>query len=309
MYLFVSNKLKANVLLYGLTALVAADLISVDARYLSTKNYVDNDTFEAAFTPNRADLQIKQDTSYFRVFDQADPAGAFESSRAAYHHNAIGGYHPAKLGLYDDIIKNQLSKGNLQVFNMLNTKYFIMSNPQDRQPVAQQNPGALGPVWFVKTIKYVNNADEEMSALDTFEPEDTAVIDKREQPKVTFTPVFDSSATIQLVENLNDKITYTSKANSNQFAVFSEVYYPNGWKAFIDNKPVEIVKVNYVLRGLPVPAGNHTIEFRFEPRAYIIGDTVSLIIGIASILLLLAGAWWEWKQYNKQQPVRHKEAV
>jgi uncharacterized membrane protein YfhO len=125
------------------------------------------------------------------------------------------------------------------------------------------------------------------------------IIDKREQKKVTFEPQPDSAATIQLVFNRNNIIQYTSNASSNQFAVFSEVYYPRGWKAFIDGKETDIVKVNYVLRGLPIPAGKHTIDFKFEPQSFILGDQISLVIGILSFLILIAAGVYEWKQYRK----------
>lgn len=259
------------------------------------------ENIEAALAPNSADLQIKQDTSYFRVFDQTPAEGPFNSSRAAYHHNDVGGYHPAKLALYDDILKNQLSKGNMNVFNMLNTKYFIVNNPSNNQPAAQINPEALGPAWLVKTIKYVNSADEEMKALDNFNPRDTVVIDKREQSKVLFPPQFDSSASIQFLQNLNDQVTYSFNAASNQFVVFSEVYYPRGWKAFIDGKEAPIVRVNYVLRGLAVPAGKHSIEFRFEPASYKNGLIISRIATILSILAIAAGLWWEWRKFRKRE--------
>ena len=155
----------------------------------------------------------------------------------------------------------------------------------------------------MKTIKYVNSADEEMKALDDFTPRDTVIIDKREQSKVPFSPQFDSAASIRVTESSNDKLTYEFNATSNQFAVFSEVYYPRGWKAFIDSKEVPIARVNYVLRGVAIPAGKHVIEFRFEPRSYIVGDTISTIVGILSILILIAGSWWLWRTENQTRPV------
>ncbi len=291
------KKVQPVILLLALAALNLIDLIPVDRRYLKDSNYVDKEEFLAPYAANRADIQIKQDTGYFRVFDQTadDP---FADSRCSYHHNSIGGYLPARLALYDDIITHQLRKGNIAVYNMLNTKYFIAANPADRQPVAQLNPNASGPCWLVKNIRYVNNANEEMEALDNIGFKDTTVVDKREQPKITFTPQFDSLATIQLIKNENDKASYQFNATTNQFAVFSEVYYPHGWKAYIDGKETPIVKVDYVLRGLPVPSGKHTIEFRFEPESYILGDRISLIVGIISILLTLGGIGYLWKQYK-----------
>jgi hypothetical protein len=184
---------------------------------------------------------------------------------------------------------------------MLNTKYFITADEKG-QPVAQLNPGALGAAWFVKAVKFVDNADQEMSALDNFDPKDTAIADKREAAKIKVNPDIDSSSTITLVENLNDKITYKSFSKTGGFGVFSEVYYPNGWKAFIDGKETPIAKVDYLLRGLTIPAGEHTIEFRFHPSSYYTGDTISLIVGIVSILILLYGAFVLVRNYRKGLP-------
>ncbi len=279
-----------------LTVISFIDLVTVASRYLDKSKYVTPEDYLSGFTPTAADNQIKADTGYFRVFDQSggDP---FQDSRTSYFHNSVGGYSPAKLGLYNDLIEHQLSKGNMEVFNMLNTKYFITGG-QNNQPMAQVNPAANGPVWFAKAIKYVNNADEEMLALDSLRSKDTVVIDKREQSKITVTPVYDSSAVIELVKNLNDHITYRSKSATNQFAVFSEIYYPNGWKAFIDEKEVPIVKVDYALRGLSIPSGDHTIRFSFAPASYETGSLVSLIAGILSIIALAVCAFLLYLKYK-----------
>lgn len=290
----IQKKLKAEYIVAIFIALNLVDLLPVDRRYLKDENYVDKEEFLAPYQATAADLQIKQDTTFYRVYDQT-ASNPFADSRTSFHHNSIGGYLPARLASYDDLINYQLNRGNMAVFNMLNTKYFIGSNPQNRQPVAQMNPGALGNVWFVKALKYVPNADAEMAALNDFHPADTAVIDQREKPKVSFEPQFDSLATITMTSNRNDVVIYESNAASNQFAVFSEVYYPNGWSATIDGKPAPIAKVNYVLRGMSIPSGKHTIEFRFEPASYNTGNTVSMIVGILSILLVLGGCWWLWK--------------
>ncbi len=297
-WLTLQKKTKALYVAIALIVLNLIDLLPVSSRYLDKDKYVEPEDFNAVFTPTAADMQIKNDKSYFRVFNtQGDPFQSSEAtSRTSYLHNSVGGYHPAKLALYNDLIDQQLRKGNMSVFNMLNTKYFIVSNPQNQQAVAQLNQEALGPGWLVKTIKYVNNADEEMKALDQFNPRDTVIIDKREQSKIPFAPQFDSTASIRLVQNSNDKLNYEFNAASNQFVVFSEVYCPSGWKAFIDGKEVPIAKVNYVLRGVAVPAGKHSIEMRFEPKSYFIGDTISTIVGIISILILLAGSWWLWRE-------------
>lgn len=290
-------KKKINpVLAISLLAFISfIDLITVASRYLNKSKYATPEDYLSGFTPNAADNQIKTDTGYFRVFDQAggDP---FQDSRTSYFHNSVGGYSPAKLGLYNDLIEHQLSKGNMEVFNMLNTKYFITIG-QNNQPIAQINQGANGPVWFVKAIKYVNNADEEMLSLDSLHSKDTVVIDKREQSKITGTPIYDSSAGIRLIKNLNDHITYNSNTTKNQFAVFSEIYYPNGWKAFIDGKETPIVKVNYALRGLNIPAGEHTIQFDFAPASYTLGNTLNLVAGIISLIALVICAFLYFKRF------------
>jgi hypothetical protein len=301
-WLAVQKKTKGLYVTIALIVLNLIDLLPVASRYLNKDKYVEQEDFNAVFAPSAADMQIDRDTSYFRVFNtQGDPFQSSEAtSRTSYLHNSVGGYHPAKLALYNDLIDQQLRKGNMSVFSMLNTKYFIVSDPQTQQAVVQTNPDALGPAWLIKTIKYVNNADEEMKALDQFNPRDTVIIDKREQSKIPFTPQPDSLASIRLVQNTNDKLSYEFNAGSNQFVVFSEVYYPRGWKAYIDSKEAPVAKVNYVLRGLAVPAGKHSIELRFEPRSYFLGDTISTIVGILSILILLAGSWWLWRDYQRK---------
>jgi Bacterial membrane protein YfhO len=282
-----------------LAAVSFVDVITVSHRYLNKENYMPYDEFAGERTPSAADNQILADKTNFRVFNQlgGDP---FQDAQTSYFHNSIGGYSPVKLGLYQDLITHQLGKGNFAAFNMLNTKYIITQNPQNRQPVAQQNPDAAGNVWFVKNIKYVNSANEEMLALDSLAVKETAVVDNREKSKITFEPKYDSSAKISLLENKNDLINYQSSATANQFAVFSEMYYPNGWKAYIDDKEAPIVKVNYLLRGLPVPAGSHKIKFEFKPRSYELGNTLSLISGIISFMLLFGGLFLLYRQ-SKQK--------
>jgi uncharacterized membrane protein YfhO len=145
-----------------------------------------------------------------------------------------------------------------------------------------------------------------MKALDSLQARDTVIIDKRERSKVSFEPRYDSAASIQLVSNLNDNITYNFNAGSNQFAVLSEVYYPHGWTAFIDGKETPIVRVNYVLRGLAIPAGSHKIELKFEPSSYKTGNAISMIVGGFSILILIGGLWWEWRKWRRTEPVSAK---
>jgi hypothetical protein len=183
---------------------------------------------------------------------------------------------------------------------MLNTKYFIQKGP-DGKPVAVPNAQAFGPCWLVSGIRFVSNADEEMAALDSTNLRDTVVVENSYKNLISFMPVADSSATIKLIENLNDKITYQFKAKTNQFAVFSEVYYDKGWDAFIDGKPAPYCRVNYVLRGMAVPAGDHTIEFRFEPHSYLVGNTISTWASLLTYLLLI-GAILQWAGVIRVDP-------
>lgn len=294
--LYIKNKIKPVVAMAIIVLLGVIDLLAVGKRYLGADKFVEPAQFESAFQTNAAVQQIKADpTKHFRVFDQAD-GDPFSSSVASYHFNAIGGYSPAKLALYQDIIERQLSKGNMNVFNMLNTRYFIMQNSANGQPMAQLNPAALGNAWFVKALVPAKNADEEMSVLDKLNTKDSAVFDIRFNEVVSKPFQYDSAATITLTENLNDIVRYESKAATPQFAVFSEVYYPHGWDAYIDGQKVAHARVNYVLRGMPIPAGTHKIEFRFEPRSVILSDKITMWFNILIYLLLAAGIFMEFRK-------------
>lgn len=307
---YIKNKWNKWVLMIGLLLVTSIDLLALDQRYLNREHYVEPEDFESAFIPSQADQQIMADPNKpFRVFDQTDEQnGPFNSSRASYFHNSVGGYHPAKLGLYQDLIEHQIANMNMNVFNMLNTKYFMMNDPNTRQPVAQLNPGANGPAWFVKNIHFVKNADDEMRALDSISTKDNVIIKEEFRSSIPFQPQFDSAATIQVVKYANDTIVYKTSARTNQFAVLSEIYYPRGWNAFIDGKKVEYLKVNYLLRGMPVPAGDHTIEFRFEPPAYKLGNQIGLITSIITIVLLAAAIGAEFLKRRRTTPEPKNQA-
>jgi hypothetical protein len=186
------------------------------------------------------------------------------------------------------------------VYNMLNTKYVIRKGPDGRE-MAMPNAGAFGSCWLVSVIHFVNNADQEMAALDSINVRDTAIVENMYKDKIPFMPVKDSAASIQLIDNRNDTISYRFKSNTNQFAVFSEIYYDKGWNAFIDGKPAPYCKTDYVLRGMSVPAGNHTIEFRFEPTSYTMGNRLSIWASILTYLLFILAAVQLWRNYKKAQ--------
>ena len=300
-----------------LSVLVLIDLLPVNSRYLGKEDYQEPTENEAGFVPNQMDQEILADKSYFRVFNLYNP---FNENFTAYHFNAVGGYHPAKLRIYQELIEKQLSQelnvsattlqtnpagldsARLPALNMLNTKYIIAKDPNTGQTqFKQQNNGALGPVWFVKSLRVVKDAKEEMAAFATLNPKDTAVIQQSFRSQVTGAGNWSAEGTIKLDRNDNDIAEYSSNSNAEQFAVFSEVYYDAGWKAYIDGKEAPIVKVNYVLRGVQIPAGAHKIVFKFEPQDYFRGRQLTTIFTIALLLLIAAAIFFEWRNRNKGQ--------
>jgi hypothetical protein len=296
LFLYAKNKLKAQHAVIALLVLTAFDILPVGKRYLSNDNFLEPEENDAVFTPTPADLQIMQDKDpSYRVFNLTQDV--FNDAITSYHHRSIGGYHAAKLSLYQDLIENQLAKQpmNMQVLDMLNTKYVIVPDSSG-QPVAQTNVGALGSAWLVKNIKFVPNAAAEMKALNDFNAADEAIVQESFKASIPNMPVVDSTASIKLEKNDHDISNYNFSAGANQFAVFSEVYYDRGWKAFIDGKEVPIIKTNYVLRGLSVPAGAHKIEFRFEPASYIMGTRITSISQIILVLVFIIALYMEYRR-------------
>jgi hypothetical protein len=278
------------------------DLLQVDSHYLNSESYVEPDSYTENFTPTPAVQEIRKDNSpHYRVFNIAD--NPFNESLTAYYLRCIGGYHPAKLRIYQDLIENQIAKNNLHVLNMLDTKYFIVPTQQQQggQPgpaMVQRNDSALGACWFVKNVQFVNGPVAEMKALDNFNPAQTAFVDASFKSAVQLSGTPDSAASISLVSYDNDDIKYTSQSSTPAFAVFSEIYYPAGWNAYIDGKKADYVKTNYALRGMVIPAGKHTIEFSFHPDSYYNGQTYSLI-GNALLWLCFGGfIYYLWKRYK-----------
>lgn len=294
-FLYARNKLKGEHAVIALLILTAIDIIPVGKRYLTNDNFLEPEENEAAFNPTAADLAILQDKEpNFRVFNLTQDV--FNDAITSYHHQSVGGYHAAKLSLYQDLIENQLTKQpmNFQVLNMLNTKYLIVPDSTG-QPVPQQNPGALGSAWLVKSIKFVPDARAEMKALDSFDAANEAIVQESFKSAIPASPVFDSTAKVQLIKNDNDVVNYSFESATPQFVVFSEVYYDRGWKAYIDNQEVPIVKTNYVLRGLSVPAGKHVIDFKFEPQSYIMGQKITSISQIVLALIFIIAIFLEFR--------------
>jgi Bacterial membrane protein YfhO len=281
-FMYIKNIFKPVVLCTGLAILVFADVAFINTKYLNSDNYQEKDVSVAEFTPSKADQQLLSDKADYRVFNMA--GNVFQENNTSYLYKSIGGYHAAKLRIYQDLIERQLSKRelNLPVLNMLNTKYFIQKDRYGVTQQVQKNDSALGNCWLVKKLVFVKNADEEMKALDHFNPQDTAFVQDAFKNAVPFEPVYDSAASIKLVKNDNDVVTYEFNGANNQFAVFSEIFYKSGWKAYVNAKELPIAKVNYVLRGLALVPGKYTVEFKFEPEGYLAGHKYG---GIASLLL------------------------
>ena len=300
---FIRKKFKPVILLAGLLVLSTFDLLAVDSRYLKADSYVDPADLDQGMAPTQADQQIMADPDKnFRVYDASDRSLS-QSARAANFYNSLGGYSPAKLGLYEDLRLHQLMKGNIQVFNMLNTRYIVEQDPRTGQLQAERNPGAFGPCWLVNGIHYVKNGDEEMQALDSVNVRDTVIIQQKYASLLPFQPVADSSASIHLVDNLLEKIDYKFSSKTNQFAVFSEIYYDKGWDAYLDGKKTDYLRVDYLLRGMPVPAGDHTIEFRFEPHSYKVGTMLTTWFSLLIYALLIAAGVVEWRKQKARAPV------
>ena len=266
-----------------MVALVLFDLWGVDKRYLGADKF-QSETIAASFQPTAADQLILQDKDLsYRVLNLQNP---FNEAQTSYFHKSVGGYHGAKLRRYQDLIERQISTNNQQALNMLNTRYLITGDA--KQPV-QRNPGALGNAWFVREVKTVQSPDEEMAALATLNPATVAVVDASKFPQQRAATYDAAGASIALTTYGPDALTYRYNAPKAGLVVFSEIYYADGWQAFIDGQPAPHLRANYVLRALPVPAGSHTIEFKFEPKSYAVGNAVSLASSVA-LLLVLVGA-------------------
>ena len=279
-WLFARNKIKRGWLVAGLYGIVLFDLFPVDKRYVSAEDFQpQRKALEIPMT--EADRQILQDTTDYRVANLTlDP---FRDATTSYYHRSVGGYHAAKLRRYQDLIERHLAQQNLAVYDMLNTKYFIVPGEGGTATV-QQNPEACGSAWFVDSVAWVSGADAEIAALTGFDPHTTAVVDRRFEPQFEGLDLqADSTASIVLTEYRVNRQTYRTRAAREGVAVFSEIYYPKGWMAILDGERAAYFRADYVLRAMRIPAGEHTIEFRFEAPNF---DTVVEITRASSGILL-----------------------
>jgi hypothetical protein len=305
------KKLRREYAFILLTVLIISDMFTVNKRYLGNDSFTSESRVENPFEPTEADQQILQDPDIsYRVLNLS--TSTFNDATTSYFHKSIGGYHGAKLRRYQElydygILPNirtfaaSMSTDSTPVINMLNTKYFILPN-ENKQPMAYPNARALGNAWFIGNIQLVDNADEEIAALNSFSPEKTAIIDKSFANLLkTFTPPVDSSATIRLEKYAPNELGYIYSSKTGGIAVFSEIYYPKGWNAYIDGQPAPHFRANYVLRAMILPAGDHTIRFKFEPVVYSAGEKISLLSSIILIVLTLLYAVAELLRFRKPQ--------
>ena len=304
LFLFARNVIKQTVLGVLLIALLLIDLMPINSIYLNYDSYKDDTENTTAFVETAADKEIRADKSFYRVFNDSDGptlgGDRFAENITSYYYNSIGGYHPAKIRIYQDLVENKtMMENDSAILNMLNAKYFIKKNPEGQTLSYTKNDNAMGNAWLVKNILFVRSAKAEMDSLDSFNPRETAIVQESFKPSIPSQPVFDSAASVSLVKNDNDVVTYSFNAGSNQFAVFSEVYYNRGWKAYIDGKEAPIIKVNYVLRGLSIPAGKHDIRFEFKPGGYYTGKKITSIFSIILVVILAVGIFMEWR--NRKQ--------
>ncbi len=294
LWLLLKNKLKESWSIALLGVLIVIDLVGVDSRYVNEDDFVNARIIEQPFAEDAAIQQVAKDEGYYRVYDATtDP---FNSGKASYFFNALGGYHAAKPGRMQDIYDFYLDEGDIGILNMMNVKY-IMVPDREGGVFAQENPYANGPAWFIESVRPANNANEELLLLDSLNTKKTAIIHKDWINLIPAKKIErDSTASIDVTVHEPNRLVYETKSDSEQVAIFSEVYYPMGWKATIDGAPAEYFRANYLLRAMVVPSGIHTIEFKFEPEVISRGSTYSLISFIILLLVCLGGAFLTFKK-------------
>ncbi len=299
LWFFMKGSLKKGFAIAALSVLVLVDLVGVDRRYVNEDAFVQAKLVNEPFQKNGADEQILKDEGHYRVYDAT--TNAFNSGRASYYHNALGGYHAAKPGRMQDLFEFYISKGNIGILNMMNVRYIITQN-KNGGPVAQRNPYANGDAWFVENVIPAENANEEIKLLDSLDSKKTAIINKEFLSKIPNQKIErDSTATIELFSYQPNKLVYEASTKSPQLAIFSEVYYPKGWNAYINGKPAEYFRADYTLRAMVIPTGNNKIEFKFEPKVIQTGSTISLVSTIIFLLILLTGLYFAFRKKEEKE--------
>jgi len=297
LWFLIKQKLKPNLAIIAIGALIVFDLVGVNLRYVNSDSFVSKRKMLQPFQATAADKQILQDEGVFRVFDQTD---GFDSAKTAYFHSTITGYHAAKPAGMQDLFDYHIYNGNLSVFNMLNVKYVVRQD-EDGNSFPIENPNANGNAWFVQQLQQVTSADEEIQALDSLDTRTIAVVNSTVFKNINrFEYQVDSTATIDLTDYEPNHLTYVSQNPNAGVAVFSEMYYPEGWNAYIDGKLIDHFEVNYVLRALKIPEGKHTIEFKFEPKVVQLGSQITLASTILLGLVFISGIGFTFWKARKE---------
>ncbi|MFS4455717.1 YfhO family protein [Maribacter sp. 2304DJ31-5] len=297
LWFFLKNKLKMNLVVIALGTLIIFDLVGVNLRYVNSEGFVSKRRMLQPFQATAANKAILEDKGVFRVFDQTD---GFDSAKTAYFHQSITGYHAAKPAGMQDLFNFHVYRGNLSVLNMLNIKYVIQQD-EEGNPFPIENPNANGNAWFIENLKQVSSANEEIRILDSLKTKITAAVNINAFKNINrFEYRLDSTASISLMTYKPNHLTYTSENPNAGVAVFSEMYYENGWNAYIDGKRTDHFKVNYVLRALKVPEGRHKIEFRFEPKVVTEGTRITLTSSILLGLVLVGGIGFSFWKSRKE---------
>jgi hypothetical protein len=307
LWLYIKGKIeKVNYALIGVAVLVVIDLWGFNLRYLNKEKFVTPRQIKSSIAPSQADAAILQDPDpHFRVLNLTS-SNPFSDYITSYHHHSIGGYHGAKLRKYQELIENQINTMNPSVLAMLNTKYLIVDGGQQGAVVQPPIKNPMGNAWFVEQVKVVENGDQEMAALsvdstNTFEPAKEVIVQKKNLPENLkgFQPKNSASSSISLVEYAPHKLKYQSKASSAQVAVFSEIFYQqpddDGWKAFIDGKPAEHFRANFVLRAMKVPAGEHIIEFKYDASKSLIRVKLSFVFFLLLVIISIGAVYLKKK--------------
>ncbi len=315
--LYKAKKLKAGYMVGAIIVLCLIDLWQVDKRYLNNDMFVYKSVREAPIEMTDADRQILQDTTDLRNFRVLNFASnTFNENETSYYHNSIGGYHAAKLRRYQDIIDyyiapemqklmpavaqagGDMSKVNgdsiFPVLNLLNARYFILPL-QDGKTVPIQNPYVHGPAWFVDKISYVDNANKEIETVGKLDLRHEAVADKRFEGVLKAAARQDSTSRVKLVSYMSDNLKYEVSSSKGGVIVFSEVYYP-GWTATVDGQPVELGRVDYLLRAVNVAPGKHTVELAFKPKSVTVTETMAYISYAILLGLIALGVYMEWRK-------------
>ena len=320
--LYTTGKLRQSFTMAGIAVLCLVDMWNVNKRYLNDAQFVPKSIQTTTFSKTPADELILQDTTLdYRVLNLT--TSTFNENNTSYWHKSVGGYHPAKLRRYQEMIEHHIAPemqavysaiaraggkmdsvdaSKFRVLNMLNTRYFILPAGQQGQTVPILNPYAYGNAWFVDQVQYVNNANEEIDALDTADPAVTAVVDSRfkDALKGLVESHRDSLSTIRLTSYTPNRLVYETDNSGDAVAVFSEIYYPDGWQVSIDGQPAPLGRADYILRALHIPAGKHTVEMRFDPQSLHVTEGIAytalalMVIGVIAIV-------WRTQRQKKQK--------